>query len=90
MKEYDDMAISHTHLIWANKPGCSRPVAEFWIEESYLWFTVFVDDADKTLKIEVFPWRPKTPSQVIDFAEVERVIESAKRELLVLAASQTQ
>ncbi len=84
------MNISHPHLIWGNKPGCSRAVAELWISESHLWFTIFVDDDDKTLKIELFPSRPNGTTHVIDFAEVERLIESAKRELLALAASPTQ
>jgi hypothetical protein len=79
--------MSQPHLIWANKPGCSRAVAELWIGESDLWFVIFVDDDDKTLKIEVLPSRTQRTAHVIDFKEVESLIESAKRELLVLATS---
>jgi hypothetical protein len=83
------MHISHPQLIWANKPGCSRVVAEFWIGENDLWFTIFVDDEDKALKIEVLPSRTERTGHVIDFTEVERLVEAAKRELLVLAARST-
>jgi hypothetical protein len=44
------MEMSYPHLIWANKPGCSSVVAEIWLGRSDLWFTIFVDDTDKTLK----------------------------------------
>jgi len=81
------MGMSHPHLIWANKPGCRKAVAEVWIGESDLWFTIFVDDIDKTLKMEVFPPRTERSAQVIDFREVERLVEAAKRELLAMADS---
>ena len=74
------MDTSHPHLVWANKPGCSWPVAELWIGESNLLFVIFVDDNDKTLKIEVLPLGIET-AHVIDISEVERLIETAKRDL---------
>jgi hypothetical protein len=73
------MEMAHLHLIWANKPECSRAIAEVWIGESDLWFTIFFDD-DRTLKIEVFPSLTRT--HVLDLAEMQRIIESAKSELL--------
>jgi hypothetical protein len=76
--------MSHPQIIWANRPGCSRPVAEIWIGESDLWFTLFVDDDDRILKTEVFPVQPEGVAHVIDLAEVERAIEAAKRELLAM------
>ena len=80
------MNVSNLQLIWANKPGCSRAVAELWIGENDLLFIIFIDDDDKTLKIEVLPSRTERTAHVIDFTEVERLIEVAKSELLVLAA----
>lgn len=74
-------------LIWANKPGCSVAVAELWIGDNDLWFTLFMDDDDKCLKLEVFPPRTERTVQVIDFIEVERLIEYAKRELSAIATS---
>lgn len=76
------MSMSSLQLIWANKPGCSRAVAELWIGGSELWFVIFMDDADQTLKIEVFPSRTEITAYVIDFKEMECLIESAKHELL--------
>ncbi len=81
------MEMSHPHVIWASKPGCSRPVAELWIGESDLWFVIFVDDHDKTLKIEVLPQLTERTARVIDFMALERLIEAAKSELLIMAAS---
>jgi hypothetical protein len=70
---------SHLRLIWADKPGCPRPIAEIWIGESELWFTVFVDD-DNALKIEIFT--SKLERNNIFLAELERLIELAKHDLL--------
>jgi len=81
------MDMSHPQLIWANKPGCSRAVGEIWIGEADLWFIMFVDDDDKSLKIEVFPPVVERRAHVIDFMEVEHLIQAAKRELLVMAGS---
>ena len=80
------MDMSHTQLIWADKPGCARPAAEVWIGETHLWFVIFVDDHDNTLKIEIHPPpMAERTVKVIDFIEVERLVETAKRELLMMA-----
>ena len=81
------MDISHPQLIWANKPGCSKAVAELWIGERVLLFVIFVDDNDKTLKIEVLPPVSTGKTHVIDFTELEQLIEVAKHELLIMADS---
>ncbi len=47
------MNMSHLQLIWANIPACGKTVAEVWIGERDLWFTIFADDNDKTLKVDV-------------------------------------
>lgn len=41
------METSKLNLIWANKPGCSLAVAEFWIGREQLWFTIFLDEDDQ-------------------------------------------
>ena len=69
-------------LVWANKPGCSRAVAELWLGENDLWFTIFVDDKDNSLRVEVLPSPHKDSIFLLDFIEVERLISIAKRELL--------
>jgi hypothetical protein len=79
--------LSQPQLIWANKPGCSKAVAELWLGESDLWFVIFLDDDDKTLNIEVLPSGTERTAHLINFMEVERLIETAKRELLALANS---
>jgi hypothetical protein len=81
------MEMSRARLVWASKPGCSKPVAEIWLGEYDLWFIVFVDDADNTLKVEVFAPLSERISHVIDFIEVERLIDAAKRDLRVMAGS---
>jgi len=81
------MEMSHPQLIWANKPGCSKAVAELWIGETDLWLTIFVDDKDKKLKIEVLPSATERAAHLIDFLEVERLVETAKHELLATADS---
>jgi hypothetical protein len=73
-------------LIWANKPGCSKAVAEFWIGDDDLWFTVFMDDKDKSLKVEVLPPAVARTAHVIDLSDVEHLIETAKHELLAMPA----
>jgi hypothetical protein len=65
----------------------SKAVAEFWIGESDLWFTIFVDDNDNTLKIEVLSPLTVSVARAIDFMEVDRLIGAAKRELLAMAAA---
>jgi hypothetical protein len=78
------MVPSYPQIIWAGRPGCSRVVAEFWVSEQDLWFVIFIDDEDEALKVEVFSPATKQRSVVIDFAEVERLIEAAKGELLAM------
>jgi hypothetical protein len=80
-------ATSHAHIVWANKPGCSRAVAEIWIGESDLWFTIFVDDNDNTLRIEVFPALASGRTHLIDCSEVGCLIAAAKRDLLAMVHS---
>lgn len=75
----------YPQLIWANKPGCSKAVAELWIGEHDLWLTMFVDDNDKTLKIEVLPPVSDSKARVVDFTKLEHLIEIAKHELLATA-----
>lgn len=81
------MEMSHPHLIWASKPGCSKPVAEIWLGRNDLWFIIFVDDADNTLNVEVLAPLSERTSHVIDLMEVERLIDAAKRDLRVMATS---
>jgi len=80
----EELAMSHPHLIWANKPGCTRAVVEIWLGEHDLWFTIFVDDNDNRLKVELLP-RLNERTRVVDFVKVERLIEAAKRDLLAMA-----
>jgi hypothetical protein len=70
----------HLHLKWASKPGCLKPVAEVWIGDSDLWFIIFVD-ADDALKVEVFPSLQER-IHILDFKELEGIIDFAKSELL--------
>lgn len=81
------MSPSKLNLIWANRPGCSRTVAEIWIGRDHLWFTLFIDENDNKLKIELLPPLGKATACLVDFTETERLIESAKRELLAMAKS---
>ena len=76
------------HLVWASKPNCSRPVAELWISENDLWFVMFVDDLDQTLKVEILP-KSVDRSHVLDFTEMERLFEIAKRELQAMPSVQS-
>jgi hypothetical protein len=80
----EELAMSHPHLIWANKPGCTRAVVEIWLGEHDLWFTIFVDDNDNRLKVELLP-RLNERTHVVDFVKLERLIEAAKRDLLAMA-----
>jgi hypothetical protein len=80
------IVMSYPQLIWANKPGCSTAVAEIWIGENELWCVVFFDDQDKSLKIEVLPSAMENAVQVLDFKEIESILNAAKRELLAMAA----
>lgn len=81
------MTTSTLSLIWANKPGCGHAVAEVWISRERLWFTVFMDEADGKLKIELLPPLGETTTYLVDFTEAQRVIESAKRDLLAMTTS---
>jgi hypothetical protein len=76
------METSKLELIWASKPGCSRPVAEIWVATRHLWFVVFVDDDDSTLKFELLPNFGDTTTYLVDFTEAERLIDTAKCRLL--------
>jgi hypothetical protein len=80
------MTTSALNLIWGNKPGCSRAVAEVWIGREHLWFTLFKDEDDSKLKIELLPmlWNAAT-NLVLDFGEAERLMDVAKRELLAMS-----
>ena len=77
---------STINLIWASKPGCSLAVAEFWIGRERLWFTLYLDDNDGVLKIELLPSLGETSTCLVDFAETQRLIGDAKRDLLAMAA----
>ncbi|MBP3953772.1 hypothetical protein J8F10_00455 [Gemmata sp. G18] len=81
------MTTSKISMIWAGKPGCNLPVAELWVDDKRLWITMFVDDKDLKLKIELLPSHQKYTSCLIDFAEAERLIEIAKRELLAMSGA---
>ena len=63
-------------------------MAELWISEDDLWFVMFVEDLDRTLKVEILP-RSVNRSYVLDFPEMERLIEAAKRELQDMASVQS-
>ena len=76
---------SRLNLIWANKPGCSQAVAEVWIGRERLWFTLFIDDDDGKLKIELLPPLGETATYLVDFTEVESLLETAKRDLLAMS-----
>jgi hypothetical protein len=84
---YFIMTTSKLTLIWANKPGCSLAVAEFWIGEEQLWFTVFFDEDDRQLKIELLPplGEATATATLVDLSEVECLIETAKRDLWVMS-----
>ena len=71
-------------LIWANKPGCRLCVAELWIGRDQLWLTIFVDDNDGKLKLELLPPLHQTASYLLDFTEAEHLIEKAKGDLLAM------
>ncbi len=81
------MEISHPQLIWANKPGCSKAVAELWIGENDLWCVIFLEDSDKSLKVEVLPSPPGRTVRLIDLGELERLVEIARHELLAMVDS---
>ncbi|MCE9533673.1 MAG: hypothetical protein K8T89_21485 [Planctomycetes bacterium] len=84
------MATSKLNLIWANRPGTSLAVAEFWIGRDQLWFTIFVDDNDRDFKIELLPPLGEASTFLLDFAEAESLIEEAKRNLLAMSAAAVQ
>ena len=69
------------HLIWANKPGCSLAVAEFWIDQDQLWFVMFVDDSDHSLKIEQLPSLGRTATTIVELATVQQLLEKARGDL---------
>jgi len=81
------MQTSQLQMIWASKPDCSRPVAEFWIGQDDLWFTMFVDDSSRLVMVEVLPPTIERTTQILDFKQMERLMEQAKRELVAMAAS---
>ena len=81
------MGHSSLELIWANKPGCSKAVAEFWIGKRELWFTLFIDDGDDTLKVEILPTATGKIAHAIALEELERLIEHAKLEMLAMTSS---
>jgi hypothetical protein len=81
------METSQLQIIWASKPDCTRPVAEFWIGEYDLWFTMFVDDCSRLVMVEVLPPAIERTTQILDFKQLERLMEQAKRELVAMAAS---
>ena len=81
------METSKLNLIWANKPGCSLAVAEFWIGREQLWFTIFLDEDDQHLKIELLPPPGGAIANLVDLSEAERLIEAAKRDLLAMSGA---
>jgi hypothetical protein len=81
------MTMVYPQLIWANKPGCSRSVAEIWIGENELWCVVFLDDQDKSLKVEVLPPAMENAAHVFDFKAIESILDAAKQRLLAMAGT---
>lgn len=81
------MTTSKLSLIWANKPGCSRAVAEIWIGREYLWCTLFIDDNDGKPKIELLSCCDKTITYLVDYDEAELLFEAAKQDLLAMHSS---
>lgn len=78
---------SNIQLVWASKPGCSKPVAEFWVGENrerFLWFVLFIDDDDRKLRIELLPPLARDVTLNVDLTEAEVMIGRAKRELLAM------
>lgn len=80
------MATSKLNLIWADKPGFSGVLAEIWLGREFLWLTLFIDDNDGKLKIELLPPLVDTAPFVVDLGEAEQLIETAKRELLAASS----
>jgi hypothetical protein len=78
------MSASKFNLIWANKPGCSRSVAEVWVGRDYLWMILFIDDADGVIRVELLPSLPGGSTHLLGLADAERVIAEAKRDLLAM------
>jgi hypothetical protein len=77
-------AMSYPQLIWANKPGCSRAVAEIWIGENELWCIVFLDDQNKSLQVEVLPSSGDNAAHILALKDIESILDAAKRELLAM------
>ena len=72
------------HLICANKPGCTLAVAEFWLDRDRLWFVMFVDDSDRSLKIELLPSLGRTETTIVELSEVQRLLETARCDLEIM------
>lgn len=71
-------------LVWTNLTGCKFVGAEIWIENEYLWLTLFIDETDGEVTIELLPAPGNAARYLLNFAEAERLMESAKRDLLVM------
>ena len=64
-------------------PEVLLAVAECWIDDRWLWFTMFVDDDDrKKVKIELLRPLADTPAFFLDLTIVESIVAEANRELL--------
>jgi hypothetical protein len=70
--------------VWAERPGSSKPVAELWINENELLLVLFVDDVDRSLKVEILPNSVDKP-HILQLTEMEALLETAKRELRQMA-----
>lgn len=80
------MKTSKLNLIWANKPGCSLAVAEIWIDRDHLWITIFLDEKDRRLKVEVLPPLGGACAALLDLSEAVNLIEHARRDLLAMSS----
>ncbi len=81
------METSALNLVWANKPGCSLAVAELWLGREQLWLTLFFDESDSRIKIELLPPIGMTTAKLVDFSKAECLIEEAKRDLLAMSGT---
>ncbi|WP_165243983.1 hypothetical protein [Paludisphaera soli] len=82
------MANPELGLLWANKPGCFLPVAEFWVGRDFLWFVLYIDDMDRRLKIEILPSDSRAVAYELDFAQADHLVQSASRELVAMAEAE--
>ncbi|WZO97920.1 hypothetical protein EP7_004972 [Isosphaeraceae bacterium EP7] len=80
------MTTTKLNMVWANRPDSRLAVAEIWVGREHLWITIFMDDRDRQLKIELLPPPGETVVYLVELSAAERLIETAKRDLLTMAS----